>query len=117
MNIEYDLKEILTDFKQEFAKINTKLDKLSDDVGELKISLVRVETELRGDIGKMEAQLSGKLNTLEPKLEGGLGKLGEKVDGIGKRVDTQEFVNRGVIVGLLVIVLGGFAKVFGFVPK
>lgn len=71
--IEYDLKEIL-------IRLENKLDKIGEDVSQLK---VKVEV------------------------------LAEKVDGITKRLDTQEFINRGVIIGLILAVLGGFAKVFG----
>jgi hypothetical protein len=37
------------------------------------------------------------------------------VKGIDERVKNQEFVNRGVLVGLIVVILGGVAKVFGIV--
>lgn len=59
--IEYDLKEILT-------RLENKVDKIGEDISELK---VKVEV------------------------------LAEKVDGITKRLDTQEFINRGVIIGLI----------------
>lgn len=39
--------------------------------------------------------------------------LDEKFVGINKRLD-KEFINRGVVIGLLLVVLGGFAKLFGF---
>jgi len=71
--IEYDLKEIL-------IRLENKIDKIGEDVSELK---VKVEV------------------------------LGEKVEGIAKRLDTQEFINRGLIIGIILAVLGGFAKVFG----
>jgi hypothetical protein len=45
----------------------------------------------------------------------GQARLEEKVDGLGRRIDNQEFISRGVLIGLLVAVLGGLAKVFGFV--
>lgn len=70
--IEYDLKEIL-------IRLENKIDKIGEDVSQLK---VKVEV------------------------------LAEKVDGITKRLDTQ-FINRGVIIGLILAILGGFAKVFG----
>lgn len=97
MNVEFDLKEILT-------RIESKVDRLTEDVSEIKTNLVRVEAELKGEI-----------RVLDEKIEGINNSLGEKIDGIGKRVDTQEFINRGVIVGLLLVILGGFAKLFGFV--
>lgn len=69
--IEYDLKEILT-------RLENKVDKIGEDVSQLK---VKVEV------------------------------LAEKVDGITKRLNTQ-FINRGVIIGLIFAVLGCFAQVF-----
>lgn len=86
MNIEFDLKEILT-------RLETKVDKISEDVSDIKTNLVRVEAELKGEIRVLD----------------------EKIDGIAKRVDTQEFINRGVVIGLVLAILGGFAKIFGFV--
>lgn len=86
MNIEFDLKEILT-------RLETKVDKISEDVSDIKTNLVRVEAELKGEIWVLD----------------------EKIDGIVKRDDTQEFINRGVVIGLLLAILGGFAKIFGFV--
>ncbi|MDV2995798.1 MAG: hypothetical protein N4J56_005452 [Chroococcidiopsis sp. SAG 2025] len=86
MNIEFDLKEILT-------RLETKVDKISEDVSDIKTNLVRVEAELKGEIRVLD----------------------EKIDGIAKRVDTQEFINRGVVIGLVLAILGRFAKIFGFV--
>ncbi|MBE9019156.1 hypothetical protein C7Y66_18740 [Chroococcidiopsis sp. CCALA 051] len=86
MNIEFDLKEILT-------RLETKVDKISEDVSDIKTNLVRVEAELKGEIWVLD----------------------EKIDGIVKWVDTEEFINRGVVIGLVLAILGGFAKIFGFV--
>jgi hypothetical protein len=62
-------------------------------VSDIKTNLVRVEAELKGEIWVLD----------------------EKIDGIAKRVDTQEFINRGVVIGLVLALLGGFAKIVGFV--
>ena len=100
MNVEFDLKEILVEFKQGLDKLEKKIDKLdgkidkvSEDVNQLKVDMTRSEAEIKGEI----------------KI------LGEKIEGLNKRIDTQEFINRGVIVGLVLAVLGGFAKLFGIV--
>lgn len=85
--IEFDLKEIL-------SRLETKVDKLTSDVSDVKTHLVKAEEEIKGEIKVLEA----------------------RIDGIGKRIDTQEFINRGVIVGLILAVLGGFAKIFGQAP-
>jgi hypothetical protein len=86
VNIEFDLKEILT-------RLETKVDRVAEDVSDIKTNLVRVEAELKGEIRVLD----------------------EKIDGIAKWVDTQEFINRGVVIGLVLAILGGFAKIFGFV--
>ena len=93
--IETDLKEILSEFKQEFVKINQRLDKIDETVTDLKVNQVL-----------MEERLSGQINLLD-----------EKVSGLGKRLENQEFTNRGILIGLIVVVLGGAAKVFGFFPN
>lgn len=91
MNVEFDLKELLTRFENKLDKIEGKVDKLTDDVSDVKTHLVKAEEEIKGEIKVLEA----------------------RIDGISKRIDTQEFINRGVIVGLILAVLGGFAKIFG----
>ena len=93
--IETDLKEILSEFKQEFVKINQRLDKIDETVTELKVNQVR-----------MEERLSGQINLLD-----------EKMSGLDKRIENQEFTSRGILIGLIVVVLGGAAKVFGFLPN
>jgi archaellum component FlaC len=93
IQIESDLKEILT-------RIDTKLDKLSEDVTELKVGLA----EVKGDIKTVDEKLSGQIKALDTK-----------VDGLDKRVSNQEFTNRGILVGLILVILGGAAKIFGMV--
>ena len=90
--VEYDLKEILTKLdsrfetletklENRFEKLETKLDKVIVDVAEVKTNLVRVEATFKGEI------------------EG----LSKDIQGISKRLDGQEFINRGVAIGLLVV--------------
>lgn len=102
IQIETDLKEILT-------RIDTKLDKLSEDVTELKVGL----TEVKGDIKAIDEKLSGQIKTLDTKLSGQIKTLDTKVDRLDKRVGNQEFTNRGILVGLILVILGGAAKIFG----
>ena len=104
--IETDLKEILSEFKQEFVKINQRLDKIDETVTDLKVNQVRMEERLSGQINLLDERLSGQINLLD-----------EKVSGLGKRLENQEFTNRGILIGLIVVVLGGAAKVFGFLPN
>ena len=79
--------------------------------------MTRVEAEIKGDIHRLEEEVKGDIGKLEAELKGSVGILDQKVDGLTKRVDTQDFINRGVIVGLVLTILGGFAKIFGLVPR
>ena len=73
------------------VSIQKDLKEIRDDLTDLKVS----QAEIRGDIKVLD----------------------EKVTGIGKRLENQEFVSKGILGGLLLIVLGRAAKYFEFVPK
>ncbi len=93
IQIESDLKEILTRIDRKIDKFEEKfthkLDRINTDVTELKVG---------------QAEIKGEIKALE-----------EKVNGIDERVKNQEFVNRGLLVGLIFVILGGAAKLFGIV--
>jgi len=90
----YTLEEILSRFEQkmdrQFAEVNQKLEKIDDRLNKLEIG---------------QAELSGEIKTLD-----------EKVSGIGKRLDNQEFINRGILVSVIIALLGGAAKLFDILP-
>lgn len=120
--IESDLKEIFTKFEQKLDRLEQKIDGVAKDVSELKVSVARTEAELRGNIkvlnesvARTEAQLKGDIKALDEKLSGEIKTLGEKTDRLSKRLDSTEFINRGIFVGLILTILGGFAKLFGLV--
>jgi predicted nuclease with TOPRIM domain len=103
--------QIATDLSQVLERIEQKIDKLDE----------KFETK----IDKLDEKFETKLDTLQKdvtdlkvgqtKLLGELKTLEAKVDGIGKRIDNQEFVNRGIVIGLIVTIIGGAAKLFGWV--
>jgi hypothetical protein len=39
------------------------------------------------------------------------------VSGIDKRLDNQEFINRGILVAVVIALLSGAAKLFDILPK
>ena len=43
--------------------------------------------------------------------------LDEKITGIDKRLDNQEFINRGILVGIILALFAGVVKLFGFFPN
>jgi peptidoglycan hydrolase CwlO-like protein len=114
MNIEYSLKEILTGIQQSIDKLDGKVDRLTEDVAEIKADLASTKVELKGEISTTKVELKGEISTTRAELKGEIKALDAKVDGLTKRVDTQEFINRGVIIGLLAAILGGLAKFFGW---
>jgi hypothetical protein len=65
----------------------------------------------------MEERLSGQISLVDEKLSGQISLVDEKVSGLGKRLEFQEFINRSILVGLIIIVLGGAAKYFWSMPK
>ena len=97
--VETDLKEIL-------GSIQKDLKDIREDLIDLKINQAR-----------MEERLSGQISLVDEKLSGQISLVDEKVSGLGKRLEFQEFINRSILVGLIIIVLGGAAKYFWSMPK
>ena len=84
---------IETDLAQILEKIDQKLDKLSEEVTELKTEVKVGFAEVKGEIKTLDAQ----------------------VEQLDKRITNSEFTNRGILIGIVVIILGGAAKIFGLV--
>ncbi|MFM6582041.1 MAG: hypothetical protein ACKPJQ_22630 [Dolichospermum sp.] len=110
--LTYTLEEILSRLDQkiekQFAEVNQKMDKQAAEVNqkfsEVNKKLETIDTRLNKlEIG--QAELSGEIKTLE-----------EKVSGIDKRLDNQEFINRGVLVAVIIALISGVVKLFGFFP-
>ena len=79
--IETDLKDILT-------KIDNRLDRMENDLTEIKIN----QSETRGEIKVLD----------------------EKITGIGKSLENQDFIGRSIFVGVILALLAGAVKLFGF---
>ncbi|NJK56652.1 MAG: coiled-coil domain-containing protein 22 [Pleurocapsa sp. SU_5_0] len=61
--------------------------------------------------------LRQEVNEIKVNLEtvkGNLKALDTKVEQLDKRLSNSELTNRGILIGLVVIILGGAAKLFGF---
>jgi peptidoglycan hydrolase CwlO-like protein len=82
---------IETDLAEILKEIKSDQKKLIDDVNNLKLGQV--------------------------KLEGKIDSLDVKIDQLDKRVANQEFLNRGIFGGIALIVLGGAAKLFDWIPN
>ena len=94
LTIEVELKDVLT-------KIDQHLERIEQGQNQLKLDL----SELKGDISTLDEKLSGRINTLDTK-----------VDGLSTRISNQEFLLRTIVGGLILIILGGAAKMFWNFP-
>ena len=52
------------------------------------------------------------MKALDERLTGKIETINAKIDGLGKRLDTQEFINRSVMVGLVLAIAAGVFKLF-----
>ena len=93
--VEIKLEDILVGIQKDLKEIR-------DDLTDLKVS---------------QAEIKGEIKTLDEKLSGQVKTLDEKVTGIGKRLENQEFLNRGILAALIVALIAGAAKLFGFFPN
>jgi chromosome segregation ATPase len=137
--LTYTLEEVLTRFEHkmdnQFAEVNQKLEKIDQrlnklEVGQAELSgdikaldeklsgeIKALDEKLSGEIKALDEKLSGEIKALDGRLSGEIKALDEKVSGIDKRLDNQEFINRGVLVSLIVALIGGAAKLFGWLPS
>jgi predicted nuclease with TOPRIM domain len=101
VTVTYSLEEIL-------GQINQKLDNLQKDVTDIKIG----QTRLEGEVKTLETDLKGRIDKLEAELKGEIKALSTEVKGVSKRLDTQEFINRSVVVGFVLAISAGAVKLF-----
>ncbi len=100
--VEFDLKELL-------EKLDSKIDKLGSDLN------TKVD-KLGSDLNTKVDKLSDKVDSVSDdvnKLNVTVTRLDEQATNAVKRIDSIEFANRAVSIGLLIAVLGGLAKLFG----
>jgi chromosome segregation ATPase len=98
---------------ERFDKVDERFDKVEDRLTKLEIGQAELKAELKGDIKVLDEKIEG----LKGDLKGDIKVLDEKVEGLTVRVAYQEFTNRGILIALVVAVLGGAAKLFGFFPN
>ena len=79
--IQTDIADILQEIKSDQKEILKEVGNLKQEVNEVKVSLEAV----KGDIKALDT----------------------KVDQLDKRISNSEFTNRGILIGLVVIILGG----------
>ena len=104
--VTYSLEAVLTRIESKIDSLEKRMDERFDKVDE---RFDKVEDRLtKLEIGQAE---------LKAELKGDIKVLDEKIEGLTTRVGYQEFTNRGILIALVVAVLGGAAKLFGFFPN
>jgi hypothetical protein len=104
--VTYSLEAVLTRIESKIDSLEKRMDERFDKVDE---RFDKVEDRLtKLEIGQAE---------LKGELKGDIKVLDEKIEGLTARVGYQEFTNRGILIALVVAVLGGAAKLFGFFPN
>jgi uncharacterized phage infection (PIP) family protein YhgE len=105
---------IETDLGQLLGQINQKLEKISDDVSQLKVGQARLEgkieavdEKLSGQLKAVDEKLSGQLKAVDERLSGQIKAMDTKIDQLEKRIGNQEFINRGTFGGIVLLALGG----------
>jgi chromosome segregation ATPase len=101
LTIEVELKDIIT-------KIDQRLERMEQGQNELKLSV----SELKGDVNALAEKLSGDIKNIDEKLGGKINTLDTKVDGLSTRIGNQEILLRTIVGGLILIIVGGAAKMF-----
>ena len=92
---------IETELKDIFIKLDQRLERMEQGQNELKLSV----SELKGEVKNLSTELKGEIKTLDAKVE-----------GLSTRVSNQEFLLRTIVGGLILIILGGAAKMFWSFP-
>ncbi len=126
ISVTYSLEEILREIKQSIKEVNQNLERIEEKFdqkfdqleGKFDQKFDQLEEKFDQKVDKIDERLTnlevGQAR-LEERLSGEIRSLAEKVDGISKRLDYQEFINRGVVLGLILAIIGGLAKLFGLV--
>ena len=103
--LEQNLADFRKETEQNFAdfrkETNQRFDKLEERMTNLEIGQARLEERLTGEMKALDEKLTGKIETANAKL-----------DGLDKRLDTQEFISRSVMVGLVLAIAAGVVKLF-----
>ena len=101
--VTYSLEAVLTRIEGKIDNlqrdVTQKFDKIDERLTKLEIGQAELKGELKGDIKALDERLT------------------TEIKGLTARIAYQEFTNRGILIALVVAVLGGAAKLFGFFPN
>ena len=115
--IQIEIAEILQEIKSDQKKLLEEVTLIKLGQAKIEGRIDAVDEKLSGQIKAVDEKLSGQIKVVDEKLSGQIKTLDTKVEQLDKRIGNQEFTNRGVLVGLILVILGGAAKFFGLIPN
>ena len=89
---------------------------IAEVLKEIQIGQKTMLNEMRSGQKEILKEISEIKVSLET-VKGDIKALDTKVEQLDKRIANQEFLNRGVFIGLLLALLGGVVNFFGWIPK
>lgn len=89
---------------------------IAEVLKEIQIDQKTMLNEMRSGQKEILKEISDIKVGLET-VKGDIKALDTKVEQLDKRIANQEFLNRGVFIGLLLALLGGVVNFFGWIPK
>jgi chromosome segregation ATPase len=115
--VTYSLESVLTRIESKIDSLEKRMDEKIDSLEKrMDEKIDSLEKRMDERFDKVEDRLT-KLEIGQADLKGDIKVLDEKIEGLTVRVAYQEFTNRGILIALVVAVLGGAAKLFGFFPN
>ncbi|MCZ8248263.1 DUF4164 family protein [Microcystis sp. LE19-195.1E] len=133
--VTYSLESVFKEIKDSIKEVNQKIDTLQKDVNQ---KIDTLQKDVNQKIDSLEKRMDERFDKVDERfdkvddrltkveigqaelkgeLKGDIKVLDEKIEGLTVRVAYQEFTNRGILIALVVAVLGGAAKLFGFFPN
>ncbi|MCA2660167.1 MAG: DUF4164 domain-containing protein [Microcystis sp.] len=119
--VTYSLEAVLTRIEGKIDSLEKRLDEKIDSLEKrIDEKIDSLEKRIDERFDKIEDRLT-KVEIGQAELKGEIKALDErlstKIEGLTARVAYQEFTNRGILIALVVAILGGAAKLFGFFPN
>jgi chromosome segregation ATPase len=119
--VTYSLEAVLTRIEGKIDSLEKRLDEKIDSMEKrIDEKIDSLEKRIDERFDKIEDRLT-KVEIGQAELKGEIKALDErvstKIEGLTARVAYQEFTNRGILIALVVAILGGAAKLFGFFPN
>ena len=104
-----ELKDLIIAFRDD---IKADIKRIEIGQAEIRGDIKALDERLTGQIKTLDERLTGQIKTLDERLTGEIKTVNANLDGLGKRLENQEFLSRSVVVGLVLAFAAGLVKLF-----